>query len=193
MGALSLVGQTITPTNTTKSGNHIRLRVRDSAAPSSPLASPFQGGGAAASLVITNAQLQTAAPRGNLRKLFRARDEAVPNTGLTAAALTQAQARALLNSQDSSPSTPTVLLSNRAPRAIMRIEGRQFLGNGDMKPNIRLWSADASVDVSGRPTVVIRCSWMRKSVTTALATGSPYGSAGDAFLDIEFQSQITGR
>jgi hypothetical protein len=130
---------------------------------------------------------------GNLRTLVRARDEAVPNTGLTAAALTQAQARALLNSQDSSPSTPTVLLSNRAPRAIMRISGRHFLGNGDMKPNIRLWYVDASVDVSGRPTVIVRCSWMRKSVTTALATGSPYGSAGEAFLDIEFQSQLVGR
>lgn len=193
MGALSLVGQAITPTNTTKAGNHIRLRVRDSAAPSSPFASPFQGGGAAASLVITNAQLQTAAPRGNLRRLFRARDEAVPNTGLTAAALTQAQARALLNSQDSSPATPTVLLTNRAPRAIMRIAGTTFLGGGDMKPNMRNWTADASVDASGRPTVIIRCSWQRKTVTTALATGSPYASAGDAFLDIEFQSQITGR
>ncbi len=193
MGALSLVGQAITPTNTTKAGNHIRLRVRDSLAPTSPFASPFQGGGAAASLVITNAQLMTAAPRGNLRRLFNAVNAAVPNTGLTAAALTQAQARALLMSQDSSPSTPTVLLTNRAPRAVCTIRGTTFLGTGDMKPNIRNWTVDASVDGSGNPTLIVRCSWQRKVVTTALATGSPYGSQGDAFLDIRFESQLTGR
>lgn len=190
MGALSLVGQTVTPTNTTKSGNHIRLRVRDSAGPTSPLASPNEGGGVGAALVITNAQLQTAAPRGNLRKLFRARDEAVPNTGLTASALTQAQARALLNSQDSSPSTPTVLLSNRAPRAIIQITPTNYASSVAVRPNNRRWSADVSVDASGRPTLIVRASFFRQGVITPV---SMFTCPADCFIDILFQSQITGR
>lgn len=190
MGALSLVGQTVTPTNTTKAGNHIRLRVRDSAGPTSPLASPNQGGAVGAALVITNAQLQTAAPRGNLRKLFRARDEAVPNTGLTAAALTQAQARALLNSQDSSPSTPTVLLTNRAPRAIVNVVDTHFASSVAVRPNNRKWSCDVSVDGSGRPTLVVRASFFRQGVITPT---SAFTCPADAFIDIHFQSQITGR
>ncbi|MFA6168478.1 MAG: hypothetical protein WC700_17775 [Gemmatimonadaceae bacterium] len=190
MGALSLVGTGLTPKNSTKAGNFIRMRVRDSAGPTSPANSPFQGGASGVSLVITNAQLQVMAPRGNLRRLFRAVDEAVPNSGLTAAALTQAQARALLNSQDSCPTTPTVLLSNRTPRSILTIAGQNYIGGGQIKPNNRAWSCDASVDASGRPTVIVRCTYLSVS---SVAIASPFNSPADAFLDIRFDSQLTGR
>lgn len=164
-----------TPINSAKDGHTIRFRLTDSAI-SSPTASPLT------TATIANATLQTAAPRGPLRRLFRARDEAVPP--LTAAALTQAQARALLDSRDSSPTTPTVLTTSRVPRAKISIQPLQVSGTGS-----RQWMHDVSVDASGRPTILVMAKCARPGATTAGAGAS----AAQAYLTIQFEHSLTGR
>ncbi len=190
MGTLALVGAgSRTPQNSSKDGYYVAFQIRDSVGPTSPVASPFQSG---AALVITNAQLQTAAPRGLLRRLFRAGETGEFISPLTAGP-TQAQARALLMSRDPSPSVPTVLTSGRVPRATCSIKPLHYRGSGDTKPVNRLWSVDASVDGSSKPTLVVRCTWMRNGVTTATAAASPWNSPCDALLEIRGCHSQTGR
>ena len=172
---MAITAANATPINSAKDGHTVRLRLTDTAI-ASPTASPLT------TLVVTNAVLQGVTPRGPLRRLFRARDEAVPP--LTAAALTQAQARALLDSRDSSPTTPTVLTTSRVPRATISIQPLMVSGTGS-----RQWAHDVSVDASGRPTILVMAKCARPGATSA-GSGA---SAAQAYLTIRFEHSLTGR
>lgn len=190
-----------TPTNTNKDGNFIRILLRH-ANSNSPALSPVSG-----TLVITNAQLQTRAPRGALRRIFRAFDD-----GLSAAAgitrltaLTKAQAREIMDSRCASPSTPSVLTTSRTPRAKMSIKGcAAAVGMGasstvatstsnSSSAGMCVWECDASVDASGRPTALAKAFRFSSGGHTTTASNTAAIQAAYAFLDIEYCHPITGR
>lgn len=163
-------------------GNFIRFRITDSG-PSSPGASP------SATLTITNAQLQTACPDGELKRIFNVFSAGLPAEGgganiIAAGAITQAQARALLLSDDSAGTT---LSNTGVPRAACRIYSR---GANNSKPGGRVWSVDANVDSSGKPVLFVTAVFARSTVVTPV---SPFLSPNNAYLDIEFRSTPAGR
>ena len=190
-----------TPANSNKDGNFIRILIRRGGM-SCPHLSPRS-----ATLTLSNATLLTYAPRGALRRIFRAFDDGLSAaTGITKlTALTKAQAREILNSRCASPSTPSVLTTSRTPRARMTIHGcapPTGLGSAQtvagatstgVSSGMAVWSCDASVDASGRPTVVAAAFTFINSRGTALLSNTAANQAAFAFLDIEYCHPITGR
>jgi len=81
-------------------------------------------------------------PRGGLAEVVRARLDGYRSLIAAGTPLTQAQARAILNSDDP---TRALLTNNNAPRAVMNLAPRTGLLN---------WNIDANVDAQGDPVVV---------------------------------------
>jgi hypothetical protein len=175
MGTLSF--NLATPSNAQKEGNLIRMRIRDTA-PSSFAASP------SATLVITNAQLLSMCPKGELRALFNTFSAGLPAAGIAAGAITALQARALLLCDDP---TALTLDNSQVPRAVVRITPR---GGLNSKPGNRSWSVDANIDASGKPVLVVGCAIARATLVTAT---SPLISANDAYVEVEFCHSFAGR
>lgn len=164
------------PNDATAGGYTTRFKLTD-AALTSPAASPVT------TVTISNATLQTSCPKGPLRAIFRAFDDGLPGTsGITKlAALTQAQARALLLGDDSANAVLTNVFS---PRATCHIVPRGGSGATTLgKPPTRSWGVDANVDASGRPVLLVSASFKR---TTAASPTSPLASADVAYLEVRF-------